>query len=255
VTGLWFGLATLVRPVTTYLMLFTIPADIWLRRRRAASVMTSVWMLVGFAGPVGGWIVRNHQVGGQAVVSSIQDYNLLYFQAVGAIAEERGEPRAKVAQQLLGEAHPAFETRTVDPPPVDKVGALRLLAQHPYGAAMSVVHGSGRLLFGPGTAVLNQLLFGRSSRLEPVVTSVLAAYLVLLYVGLMAGMAVLLAQGRTDLLVLFGSIAVYIVLISSGPQAYSRFRAPLMPLFAVVAGCGFAGLPLFRFTSFLFPQR
>ena len=74
--GLVFGLATLIRPVTSYLILLIVPADMWLRRRRAASVLMSVWMLVGFAAPVGGWMLRNHQLTGKAVVSSIQDYNL-----------------------------------------------------------------------------------------------------------------------------------------------------------------------------------
>ena len=61
-----------------------------------------------------------------------------------------------------------------------------------------------------------------------------------MYLGLLAGIALLIVQRRADLLIPIGAIAIYLVLVSSGPPAYSRFRAPVMPFFAVVAGYGYA---------------
>ncbi len=251
--GLLFGLATLVRPVTTYLILFLVPADMWLRRRRAANALIGVWMIAGFLIPVGGWIARNHQLTGHAVISSIEDENLLHYRVAGAVAEENGEKRTVVAQRLLAEAArlPAGSMPSVAVA-FDKSTVLRLLAQYPYGVAVSTIRGFGHLLFGPGTGSLNQLLFDKGDEGAFVISSSLAAYLLVVYLGLAVGVVCLTRQGRSEPLVLLGTIVVYTVLICSGPEGYSRFRAPLMPLFAIVAGGGFASLGdlgnVFRFS-------
>jgi hypothetical protein len=40
-------------------------------------------------------------------------------------------------------------------------------------------------------------------------------------------------------IVLLAGVSLYFVLVSTGPQAYSRLRAPIMPLLAIGAGLGF----------------
>ena len=107
--------------------------------------------------------------------------------------------------------------------------------------AVSAIRGLGRLLFGPGTAAFNQLLFGNVSEVL-LVWSLLSGYVLILYLGVAAGVASLIGQRRKEPLVLLGVIVLYTALISSGPEAYSRFRTPLMPPFAILAGVGFASL-------------
>jgi 4-amino-4-deoxy-L-arabinose transferase-like glycosyltransferase len=240
--GLLFGLATLVRPITTYLILFLLPADVYLRRNRQLSAAMSVWLLAGFLTPVGGWIARNHEVTGQLTVSSIQAQNLLVYRAAGAIAEETGESRSAVAQRIAGSSTSQQVAIAGDPDGLDAARALTLLVEHPYGAAASTIRGLGRVLFGPGTAGLSQLLFDKSTSATRWLWLPLAGYVAVLYIGLAVGLMSVLRQRKAEALVLLGTIVLYTLLFSSGPEAYSRFRAPLVPLASVVAGLGLAML-------------
>jgi 4-amino-4-deoxy-L-arabinose transferase-like glycosyltransferase len=241
-SGLFFGLATLIRPITTFVLLFVIPADMWLRRRNAGLVM-SVCMIAAFAVPVGAWVARNQAVAGQAVVSSIAGYNVAYFRYAGAIAEERGEARNDVVTRLQLDTVFPFEPRAkvTDVSPI-KSSLVRLLIDHPYGVIMGAVKGCLRLLLGPGTADFNLEVHGDLHRTDRVVTATLSAYLAAVYVGLFTGIIVLVRKRAFETLLPIGAIALYLVIVSSGPESYSRFRSPLMPLFAVVAGTGLAAL-------------
>jgi 4-amino-4-deoxy-L-arabinose transferase-like glycosyltransferase len=246
-TGALFGLSVLVRPVATYLIVVLLPADLWLRRRRGATALVSAWMVLGFLTPVGGWAARNHEVVGQAVVSSIEDLNLLYYRVAGAIAEETGEPHAVVARRLgslTRSTHPGLLDVPVEDLPLqsNRATILTLLAQHPYGAAMSTLRGLGRLLFEPGAIAFNDLLLPERSDTHIVVSLMLVGYLSIMYVSVGAGIMSLIEGQRKEPLILLGAVVLYTALISSGPEAYSRFRAPLMPLFAIVAGGGLASL-------------
>jgi len=241
-TGFLFGLATLVRPVTTYLIVFLLPADVYLRRGRQLSAVMTAWLLAGFLIPVGGWISRNHSVAGQLTISSIQAENLLYYRAAGAIAEETGESRRVVAERMqlaTNSRQPDAAAATEDP---EAANALTLLVRHPYGATASTLRGLGRVVFGPGTAALGQLLFDKSLTGARWLSLPLAGYLAVLYLGLAFGLRVLLRQNNTEALIYLGTIVLYTVLFSSGPEAYSRFRAPIIPLVSVVAGLGLATL-------------
>jgi hypothetical protein len=206
------------------------------------SARVSLWLIAGFLLPVGGWMLRNHHVTGSAAFSSISSYNLLYFRVAGAIAEERGEARDVVARRLWNRDALPFEAATPLPPlETGTVEALRLLAEHPYGTAMSAMRGAVRLLFGPGTAGFVQVFFGNLPQIAGIATPILAGYLLLVYLGVAAGIPSMLAH-RPEPLLLVGAIVAYTLLVCSGPEAYSRFRAPLMPLLAVLAGGGLSSL-------------
>jgi hypothetical protein len=255
-TGLFFAVATLVRPVTTYLILFLIPADIWLRYRGAGRAAMTVWIVVGFLVPLGGWAARNSSLTGAAVISSVESENLLYQRAAGAIAEETRQTRVIVAERLR------LETGT---PPVgavtsgetlksDAALALRLLLRHPYGALMSTMRGMGRLLVGPGTTSFTEVTTGGRAN-GFLVRWLLAGYLAIMYLGVTIGVVGLVGRRLREPLVVVGVVLVYLVLISSGPEAYSRFRAPVMPLFAVLAGIGLANLSPRQPRTFLDARR
>jgi hypothetical protein len=190
--------------------------------------------------PIGGWMTRNHQLSGRSTLSSIAEYNLLYYRVAGAIAEETGETRTAVASRLSApDSSVPDRLRLEEPlPRMATADMLRLLADHPYGAAMSMMRGMVRMLFGPGTAGLNQLFYGKSSKPGLFVAPLLASHMFILYFAMGVGLIVLTRQRSVEPLVLVGAVVVYSVLVSAGPEAYSRFRAPLIPLFAIVSGVG-----------------
>ncbi len=246
--GLLLGLATLTRPVSTYLPIVLLPALLLPRPlplRRLAALAAA--LVVGFALPVGGWIVRNHHVTGVATVSTIDGLNMLEYRAVGALMEEgvpfhkaEHEARSELAAKLP--AHPnAAQVSSVQL----RVGA-RILLHHPKGAVKTWAKGEMRLLVGPAKAELAILLTGHKVahaswlRALQYLAAVLTAVLVL---GGAAGLLVLLAgPKRSVALWVMATIIVYLVVISGGPEAYSRFRVPITPLLAVFASLGLARL-------------
>jgi hypothetical protein len=69
-----------------------------------------------------------------------------------------------------------------------------------------------------------------------------AAQLLLLYAGAGWGLGRLWDEPGAGRLtaVLLAALAIYFVILSTGPQAYSRFRVPISPLLALAAARGLA---------------
>jgi hypothetical protein len=190
--------------------------------------------------PIGGWVARNHGVAGSWTISSAEQVNLLYYSAAGAVAEETGEPRGDVAarmQMSLASTNPNPARRSTG---ASRATALSILIHHPQGAAVSSSRGLARLLFGPGTSEVRQLLAGKRGARLPLLSWPLAGYLLVLYLAVAAGVVRLIRTRNRPATVVLGSVALYFLMICTSPVAYSRFRAPLMPLFAIVAAIGIA---------------
>jgi hypothetical protein len=70
------------------------------------------------------------------------------------------------------------------------------------------------------------------------------AVLVVLYVCALYGIwRVLRGQrGRLVFHLFACGVIVYLIALSAGPEAHSRFRVPFMPLLALYAGCGVSAL-------------
>jgi 4-amino-4-deoxy-L-arabinose transferase-like glycosyltransferase len=239
--GLAIGLAALTRPVAAYLPLVLGPAIVLVgRRQKRVSLSMTVAVVLGFTLPVGGWIVRNANATGVATISTIEGYNMWHYRAVGALEETGEKPwdaraiaEAKLAPHVRRGDNAAQISREQF-----KVG-LEILADHPFQAAKSWAKGEVRLLFGPARMETAILLTGqpvaRTSGLRALVI-VNALLTVLTLVGAAGCVIGLLARRITvpELWILV-AVAVYLVVISGGPEAYSRFRVPAAPLFAVLA--------------------
>jgi 4-amino-4-deoxy-L-arabinose transferase-like glycosyltransferase len=239
--GLVFGLTVLTRPVAAYLPVLLAPATVLVSgARRRSSLLLGAALVVGFAVPTGGWIVRNLHETGVATISTIEGYNMWHYRAVGALEETGQKPwdaRSIAEAQLAPHVHPGENAAEVSRAQFS-VG-LHILAAHPLDAAKSWARGELRLLFGPARAELSTLLTGRLVMRgwwlhALVIASAILTILMLL--GAAAGVIGLLV-GRVAVpqLWILLVVAVYLVVISGGPEAYSRFRVPVAPLLAVLA--------------------
>lgn len=243
--GTVFGLAVLVRPIALYLPALLVPAGWFLHGGRwPRRLIFTLSLILAFAAPVGGWVARNVEVTGVPMVSTVESINILFYRAAGAVAEEEGisidEARARLARLAWQRAGPGLN----DAEWARVAGALgvEILLDHPVGAAKTWGKGAVRLLVGPGRDELLRLL-GIESRTQ--LASVLLVGLeVVLYGLVMAGGALGLRQlvkdGRWFELSVLSLFLLYFVVVSSGVEAYSRFRVPMMPFFAVLAGYGSA---------------
>jgi 4-amino-4-deoxy-L-arabinose transferase-like glycosyltransferase len=241
VAGLVLGVGVLTRPVATYVPLVVVPALVLVSApRRRRSLIIAAALVLGFAIPAGGWLARNVHTTGVATISTIEGYNMWNYRAVGALVET-GQPewnaRQAVKAQLAPHLHPGQNAAEVSREQL-RVG-VDVLAKHPAGAAKSWARGEFRLLLGPARAETAMLLTGRQavegSWLRALVgLNTLVTVLMLLAAA--AGVVGLLARRiAVPELWILAAVAVYLVAVSGGPEAYSRFRVPVAPLFAILA--------------------
>lgn len=252
--GVLLGLATLTRPVTLYLPLVLVPGLYFLLkgRDRHHRAITAAVIVVAFAVPVGGWMARNAVTAGVPALSTIEGTNLLYYRAAFAVSEEDGRP--------LNEVRDAYASlvRERTGPSSDpgsryeferSLGARELLA-HPVGTLQMSVKGAGRLLVGPVRYQISRRLqvdiHDPGVRLFAHMTTALAGLFTLLA---LAGFV----QGRKDRVsgaIWFAALlAGYLIAISAGGEAYSRFRVPAVPFLALLGGYAVCHVVVPRFGS------
>jgi hypothetical protein len=267
-TGLVLSTMALTRPIAYYLPAIVAVITALVARRdglatRRALAGAAVLLLPAVV-ILGTWQVRNHRVSGSAEFSQIGNVNLLRYRAAGVVAERDGIP-LKAAQEQL---HDAIEQRYPDLDGarlLDAAGAeaRRILWAEPLLTARGVAEGFASMMLVPGENGLLHLLgvdqptgpAGDLLRLDP------PSYVRKWVLG-RPGEFLLFAFALVHLVTMYGLAAValwrlprqamaartivvagvvliaYFVVLSSGPEAYPRFRAPIVPLLAMLAGVG-----------------
>jgi len=109
IAGLTLGLATLVRPVSIYLIVVPVLLTLWFRRNSASGRWLAVGALcLGHALVLTPWILRNATQAGSARVSDIQGTNLLFYNAAHLRAARQGvsfgEARSEIREEVRREA-------------------------------------------------------------------------------------------------------------------------------------------------------
>ena len=237
--GVLFGIAVLIRPVAEYLPIALAPALVLTSPRRLRGGAVAAILVVGFLVPTGLWAIRNYEKTGVPIISTIDGHNMLQYLAVGALVES-GE-RRQLAQhyvlvRLAPHVRPGDNAARVSRAEV-RVG-LAIVAEHPVGAFKDWLKGEVKLLFGPARSETATLLTGRDvARGLWLRSLILVEELVTLVIllGATAGLALsLLRRIRIPELWILISAAVYLVVVSGGHEAYSRFRVPVAPVLAVL---------------------
>ena len=271
-TGLCIAVATLVRPVAYYLI-FLILAGwlVWAGLRRYAlksTLLTAGCLSLAWIILVGGWQVRNQWLTGCPDLSRIEGINLLYFRGAGIIAARDHVPFFEAQSDLKKEYPMALESGIGGCGPA-KTQAIQLIGRYPL--LFLKVEGEGwvNLTFesGAGDLIVYYLRqyyphsplqdLGKLSATafiqrwvvdHPLSFSIYVyggMYLVGIYglIGFYFGQMLRLRNQKLDvgLWFLFG-IVFYFVLISMGPEAYARFRVPIMPFLCIFASLGAVGL-------------
>jgi hypothetical protein len=202
-------------------------------------------LAAAFAVSAGPWIIRNEVVAGLPSVSSADSDSLLYNNAAGALAESEGVSVAQARDQLRARvrsgvpAHPSAGEQAT----VERSVAIDVIAHHLDGLAVSEVTGTARILFGTAEeATFDRLGRGHRDAVPRTVrTGIVGASLLLLaltYFGFVVGTADLFRTRRWPELAAVIVPVMYSILVAAGPVANGRFRVPVMPLLAVVAGGG-----------------
>ncbi len=266
--GLGLAVQALIRPIGYYLvflvLLAFLLAGIVARWKRNELAMILLLVSLPWALLVGGWQVRNWLATGSSEFSSIQSFNLLYYRGACIVAKRDDisfDSARQVIDATLGDT---------DGMPEAQLGELymqegvELIRRNPLLSLECQLIGGARMLLPPGEGRLVRYLGipdAREKTLEDLVRLSLseykqkwlveypvqflvfipaALYLYSLYGFAAAGVWHSLARDRSQrfahLLAL--GVILYFMVVSAGPEAYARFRMPIMPFLALYAGLG-----------------
>jgi 4-amino-4-deoxy-L-arabinose transferase-like glycosyltransferase len=270
--GMALALATLIRPISYYLVFFVLVgllafsrAGMWRSQNIWAVLLLVAIPVIAL---VGGWQVRNYVVSGSWEFSHIRGVNLLYYRGADIVAQRDGitldQARLKIAASLPDtEGWPAATVYDL----YARAGSA-LIRQHPLLFFKSQVRGALKMMFAPGEANLPRYLgvppetegpAGDLLRLSvpnyvrkwlverlPFFAAFVYAlfYLLILYTGIACTVA-RIARGRlvlSSVHIFIWGLLLYFIVVSAGPEAYSRFRVPIMPFLALYAGVGISAL-------------
>jgi len=279
--GLLAGATGLCRPIALFYPLAVAPLIALARRGRWRRKVIAALMFLGIAGLViAPWLARNYRLLGTLTLSTIANYNLLFYNAVSLEADLRGVGQAQVRAEMVERVEQELARRGW---PDDEVHLVRLYNE--WGRRIILAH-PWRYLYvhlkndlnnllpnvteflellgitqgGKGTlSVLNQYglcaavrhYFGGQVWLLWLLLP-LATLLGLTYLGMLTGLLTL-ARRRDWLPLALLLLPIAYFLLIPGAPSHPRFRVPVMPYICLLAG---TGLVATRHTiSQLLPRR
>lgn len=247
--GLLAGATALVRPIAIALgaplaVALLIGAD---RRWRisAAAVLIAVFAVL----PVF-WTVRNARETGVATLSSLAGINLLHFRAAGTLAirdpggidanlgRRRDELEQRACRELEAEhGRPCADISWALRSRTYSAMAWPIILGDPIASAQQAARALGMIVLGGSASLLSELtgISERSARM------LCLAYTAPLALFFLAGVPYWWRVNRLfACLVLL--VLAYMFGIALGAEAYSRFRVPVIALYAIVCAGGAAWL-------------
>jgi 4-amino-4-deoxy-L-arabinose transferase-like glycosyltransferase len=241
--GIIAGVAMLTRPINVFflpLLLALAASDVRRlpRYERGAALATLLAAAVLFPAA---WVLRNYMWSGKMIFSLTGSKNLMYYRAAGIIAEQEGRSLDEVQKRLrareLALAHSEGLTEWESAARLE-AEAWEIIRSAPGLNLRLTLAGALRALLGPGREVWADWAAalgggGRKGRLEKFCIAASLLHLVALYLFAAAGLV--RAGWRRFPWLGIWCLAVFLVLIvaAAGPEAYSRFRLPVMPFLAV----------------------
>lgn len=275
------GYGALVRPIGQFLPIVLAPvvlAVAWRRGMRPAAVSLFLFLAVSL-GITYSWAYHNSQLGGGWTLSTVSDINLVYYRAREVLASSEGLGQEQALQEM--ERRVAAASATMSRTDAERQQALSVFRNHPAATGAMLAKGAARIFVDPGLTAACTLLdretlatecfsgeasmnesglagkvIERLSTMSAVQLGVLAWSLILsavLYFTSLIGLIHLVKERRWFALAVLLVPAAYLVLLSSGSEAYSRFRIPIIPQLAILAPVGMSYV-LRRRVSYLSPQ-
>lgn len=243
--GLLLGAITLVRPVA---MLFFIPLALYLAwmRRDAARRIVPLFVICALLLPAA-WFIRNDLVSGVPTLSTNEAVLMLYFHAAGTLAigdagdfTENLERRQKELR-VLADARVRSEMgiRDVNAIPYVQRAASdfrlgrEIVLAHPFAFTRLFVRGVAINFLGGSAEALTRI----TTLTRSAANKLLLAYTGVAFVLAIIGQLWLLRTNR-PLGVLILITVGYFIAFTAGALAYSRFRVPVVPMYAMAIAAG-----------------
>ncbi|MFO0809727.1 MAG: glycosyltransferase family 39 protein [Gemmataceae bacterium] len=230
------GLAILCRPIAVLwpFVLTALPMVVAMHVRSWRPLVHLVALGGIVLGIVAPWVARNWAITGRPVLATVQGINLYYHRAAPVIAAEQGISLDDARERLRERLETAVARDRLDSHQADALMETwgREIVRAAPGTYL-LVHAEGvARMFAPQDDPPARI--GLSSTVQFVAES---AVLLFLFPAALVGLAVGLRRPEWPGVLLLGLAVVYFAALS-GPEAYARFRVPLMPILAILASVG-----------------
>lgn len=268
-TGVFLSTATMVRPISYYLVIpLGAGLGLWMvvSRLKWRAILSRLLLFgLPFLIIVGGWQARNKLLIGDASVSQIEALNMLAYRAADIIALRDGTS-IEEARQTLGIEDPT-EARVSRQDMILaehwRERGLEIIKQYPWLFLRSSLKGLLNMILGPGEGAFMQMINGQMVARGPIddlkalpasaylhkwvidnplyfiVFLYSVGYLFILYFGVLVWLITAVKKKLfTSSDLLCWGVFFYFVLISAGPEAYYRFRVPLIPIQVIYTAQG-----------------
>ena len=243
-SGLLTGASVLIRPVN---MFFFFPAAVYLllvlKRFRLRAVLGFATAFACF--PLM-WAARNYHETGYFTVSSISGWELLRCRAAGIMAlNDPGDFNSNLAKRMAELQNKACDDlkalygRNCSELSFPQKSAYymrlgrKIVVQHPIGYLKLALRGAAVMWLDGGPSSLEEM-----TGINPHVgIRLLLIYTVPAFCFALVGLLRLWNTNRQLFHLIFLTIA-YFVALSSGGESYSRYRVPVVPLYAILIAAG-----------------
>ena len=265
--------AALTRPVAQFVPIVLLPFIIAGVRNgswRKIAAAASLFALISGA-LISSWAYRNYRAMGIFTVSTISGYTLLYFRARIVLQEAEQISQAAATERIGKE----IEQMAADRNLVTRAGrvslenqlAFDIFRRYPVQTLSMLIKGTVILFIDPGFTVIGTMLdpttsnfdwlpdrenavennpadqvvssLRRLNRLQRLVLTWSVSLLGLIYLGSVMGFLDLWRDRQWFALWLPVLMITYFVCLYGGGDINYRFRLPLIPLFAILAGFGY----------------
>jgi len=238
-SGVALGLAILVKPIAQFIFFVIVIALLYnfkKVKRLLPTLLTCLAIMLG-------WISFNNAKYDIPQISGIQSYNLLYYEGAGAKSYESGSTLLDVQTNEFALEQEFSEINTKISEIVDyRVRRGVVLISNNFGGFLEM-HFTGilKILFGPGSATISQIAghFPLQHITQIMVISFSLFSSTLLALGSVIALLYVFPRSHKEkglLLFLATFSFAALLLISSGANAYSRFRVPLVPFEIILLG-------------------
>jgi len=254
-TGVLLGLAALCRPIAQYLfiplgIIFILLGPGELKKRMVHYLILTVVFFVMLAP----WLIRNYTLTGIFDLTSLQGVSLLFLKAGGVKLTLAGKDCRNASSkyingtttELIHEIETQYgsldEKSPAEKDRIYKKKALGIILQHPLVYLRNVLSCSLYMLtksdFSTSWFVMGLQRGKTRNVFRKLVELSNLIFVLVLWFGIIYGGYFLVKEQKYWPLVLLLTLIGYFTFLSAGPEAFSRFRVPIMPYIALLGSYG-----------------
>tara|TARA_Y100000389_G_C17452562_1_gene515880 strand:+ start:644 stop:1930 length:1287 start_codon:yes stop_codon:yes gene_type:complete len=185
------------------------------------------------------WTLRNYKVSGINEFTYIKTVNIYYYMTAGIIAKSQKKDFSEVQKQFLNKTENFSENELVD---YSKSEFRKAILEHPLEAVRVGLEGALMTLFSPGTGQYASML--KITNNYNATAKFIFNFFGFFWLAICCFLSIFGATKieRNIFFVILVLIFLYLIIVSSGPMSYSRFRIPFIPIIVVFISCGYENL-------------